>query len=459
MSTTTTRPIERVLARLPEAKPHGHWYNTLCPAHQDQDMSFGFTESKTGGVHFHCFAGCSREQILAALHLTEDEVRGDGRTTRPDRRITLWDLAVEKCLHPSYLLSYGLIDGYTWRTSKGKTVEQVIRIPYYLENGEEHTLAHIRFNLTAKGGTGADGTGSLIPYGLNRLADARSAGSLVIVEGESDCWTLWRFGFPALGIPGATNAKTLHADLLKGIERVYICQELTDNAGRAFPSHVARRLAETGYAGQCFALPLLSTHDVKDPNALLQRLYREQRIDAFPQEMQKALETATPIELQTDTSQALATLESLQPLVFDAIEKQDVAALYDLAGQIAALETKERALLTAAIQSGMQKCKGFSWIAFKKLLQEAQTTMKRAQARDRAYVSGRPQVLLGRQLREEGDDALSALSKANTPPEIYVRGGKLARVRLDEKASPIIEAMTDTMIIVRLTQIRSEEHT
>jgi hypothetical protein len=31
-----------------------------------------------------------------------------------------------------------------------------------------------------------------VPYGLERLAEARSAGYLVLVEGESDCWTLWK---------------------------------------------------------------------------------------------------------------------------------------------------------------------------------------------------------------------------------------------------------------------------
>ena len=42
-------------------------------------------------------------------------------------------------------------------------------------------------------------------YGLNRVAAARDLGEMVIVEGESDCHTLWHAGLPAIGLPGAGN--------------------------------------------------------------------------------------------------------------------------------------------------------------------------------------------------------------------------------------------------------------
>jgi hypothetical protein len=448
---TGKSPIEHVLELLPGAKLHGKWYNTACPSHHDRETSFGFTENDTGGVIFKCFAGCSREHILTSLNLTEDDIReknGQRTRTRAQAHISLWDLAVDKNIDPRLLTSYGLTDGYMLQ---GK---QVIRIPYYLENGEEHTLAHVRFNLVAKKGTRADGTGNLIPYGLNRLEDARKAGYLIVAEGESDCWTFWRFNFPALGIPGASNFNTIHADMLQGIDRVYIIQELTDAAGKAFPEKVAKRLTETGYKRPCLAVPLLTTHDVKDPNALLQKLFKEGRINAFKDEMQRALDAATPIALQqADTHTQQVTLDTLQPMVLDAIEKQDVNALYDLAENIASLDTKGQGTLKASIQTGMKRCDAFSWLTFKKLMQEAQTKIKQAQREEKIYVSGRPQIRLGRQLREEGDDALSALYKANIPPEIYIRGGKLARVRLNEKHTPMIETMTDTMLIERLTRV------
>src|SRR5437660_498520 len=77
------------------------------------------------------------------------------------------------------------------------------------------------------------GKGQLVPYGLERLGDARKAGYLVLVEGESDCWTLWYQGFPALGLPGAEMASVLEESALAGIDQLYLVQE-PDAAGATF---------------------------------------------------------------------------------------------------------------------------------------------------------------------------------------------------------------------------------
>ena len=42
-------------------------------------------------------------------------------------------------------------------------------------------------------------------YGLNRLRAACAIGAVTLVEGESDCHTLWRAGVPAIGLPGAAT--------------------------------------------------------------------------------------------------------------------------------------------------------------------------------------------------------------------------------------------------------------
>src|SRR3712207_4677581 len=62
-----------------------------------------------------------------------------------------------------------------------------------------------------------------IPYGLNRLDLAQGRGYVTLVEGESDCHTLWSHGEPALGIPGAgTWNDARDAPLLAEIPRVYL---------------------------------------------------------------------------------------------------------------------------------------------------------------------------------------------------------------------------------------------
>ena len=97
------------------------------------------------------------------------------------------------------------------------------------------------------------------------LDAAREAGYVVLVEGESDCWTLWYHNVPALGIPGARAAATLEADHLTGIRRVYISQE-PGRAGATFREEIWARLTGVGYRGARRVLGWQDEH--KDPSGL-----------------------------------------------------------------------------------------------------------------------------------------------------------------------------------------------
>lgn len=58
-----------------------------------------------------------------------------------------------------------------------------------------------------------------------------------------------------------------------------------------------------------------------------------------------------------------------------------------------------------------------------------------------------------RPLRDISDDALTALHAANTPPELFVRMGALARVRADENDRPIIDQVDEAHLRGRLTRV------
>ena len=114
-----------------------------------------------------------------------------------------------------------------------------LRIPYLSENGQE--LA-VRVRIALSGDDRfrwrKKGTHPCL-YGLNRLADARRARQVVLVEGESDCHTLWFHKIPALGIPGAANwkeSRDIHH--LDEIETIYIVIE-PDNGGAAVKKWLA----------------------------------------------------------------------------------------------------------------------------------------------------------------------------------------------------------------------------
>ena len=260
--------LEQVLSQLKGVRTSMRGWRACCPAHADRKPSLSIGLGEHGQVLLKCFAGCSLEHIVEAMGLTmadlfpEETPAPDGQTTpsvktrHPTQQtLTLVDLALEKQLPWKFLFSLGVIE----HPSGG------LQIPYHLPDGTLASRHRIRTALVAKEGSRwSKGEGTIVPYGLERLEEARKAGYLVLVEGESDCWTLWYHGFPALGLPGAEMARTLEESMLSGIDRLYIMQE-PDAGGTAFVTQLTRKLEGWQWPGKAFVLRL---EGAKDPNEL-----------------------------------------------------------------------------------------------------------------------------------------------------------------------------------------------
>jgi len=96
-------------------------------------------------------------------------------------------------------------------------------------------------------------------YGLWR--DFEKDGYTILVEGESDCHTLWLNGFPALGIPGATGWKEdRDALFLKNVSVVYVIIE-PDKGGET----VKKWLSTSSIRDK---VKLVSLGTFKDPSGL-----------------------------------------------------------------------------------------------------------------------------------------------------------------------------------------------
>ncbi len=284
--TATKPPIERFLPQLKGVKSQKYnnrgnpGYMACCPAHNDAEASLLIWEDSIDNhVGIKCFAGCTRRAVVEAVGLTESDLYTDGKEhPAPKDVISLFDLAADKLIPPGFLASLDITDGYTPRA---------VHIPYHLPDGKQYEKKRIRTALEARRGSfWSKSNLPLIPYGLNRLEQARNAKYLVIVEGESDCWTLWYHGFPSLGVPGAENYAYIALDYLKGIEQVYIMQE-SDAAGRKFAGEVAKHLLNVGYTGGISILDLKLSHQAKDPNELHKRDWKAFK-SAFEQAIQKA---------------------------------------------------------------------------------------------------------------------------------------------------------------------------
>jgi hypothetical protein len=227
------RPVEKVLDRLEGVRQFNGSWKALCPAHDDREPSLSVSEGDDDRVLLKCFAGCKNPDIVASLDLDMGDlfVQGNGhrkkfsstpqKTTATLQPCNLENYAEAKGLPVEFLEKLGL----SGRKYQGRPA---VRIPYRNEHNEE---AAARFRIALEKAEEGDDrfrwrTGSkAMLYGLWRLEKIRKAGSVVLVEGESDTQTLWFHGIPALGIPGVETWKERWAEHLEGIERIYVVIE------------------------------------------------------------------------------------------------------------------------------------------------------------------------------------------------------------------------------------------
>lgn len=199
-----------------------------CPAegHPDEHPSARWNREKA----VWCCDACGASG--GALHLADklgvEKPQADG--------CTLNDYAAAKRLPVAFLRSIGLSD---FHHSGARC--PVVAMPYLNDDGT-NGATHYRKRLTSSSGTGdrflwKRGAKAML-YGRDRRELALEAGYVVLVEGESDCHTLWHHGVPAIGLPGAGQWKdSRDAEWFDGIGRVYVLIE-PDQGGATLRGHL-----------------------------------------------------------------------------------------------------------------------------------------------------------------------------------------------------------------------------
>ncbi len=243
-----TNILEYLATKGPVAGPNGKGeIKARCPFHDENESSFHFNPDK--GV-YNCF-GCGAKGTTRALA----EILG----------LQVAPLSLEE------LAAYVAIPE-DWMKKVARQGKRGVEIPYIDKSGHEAAV-RIRENLckteTSSRFKWRKGD-HLIPYGLWVLEVQKLRGYTILVEGESDTWTLWFNGFPALGIPGASNWKTEWASHLDGFKTIYLWME-PDQGGETFLTKVAADVPDI----QVVTPPA----EVKDPSAL----FKEEK-DGFQRE-------------------------------------------------------------------------------------------------------------------------------------------------------------------------------
>ena len=153
---------------------------------------------------------------------------------------------------------------------------------------------------------------------------------MVLVEGESDCHTLWYHDVPALGVPGAgTWNEERDARHLEGIARVYVVVE-PDRGGEAVKHWLARSaIRERAY--------LVDLAPFKDPSAM-----HCADPAAFKARFAAALENAIPFGriLAEDRAKSTAEAwEACQALATQPRILEEFAQAYRAAGAVGEART------------------------------------------------------------------------------------------------------------------------
>jgi hypothetical protein len=287
-----SRPVEAFLARLEGVRTQKGFYRAFCPAHDDKRTpNLDVKKGEDGRVLLLCRAGCSTQEVVEALGLKMRDLfssnvsanghgGGEGSAVpdpppTPPPSCTLEAYAEAKRLPVEFLRSLGLSD-VTYSGSPA------VRIPYRDRDGREKA---VRFRCALnKGARGDDRfrwkSGSrTLPYGLWRLEGASEAGYAVLVEGESDCHTLWHHGVEAIGIPGASNFKEEWTEHLQNIEKLYAVVEPDEGGAALWERLAASTLREK--------LHRVELEGAKDPSEL-----HLQDPDHFKENLRKAVKVS-----------------------------------------------------------------------------------------------------------------------------------------------------------------------
>jgi hypothetical protein len=355
--------FEDVLDRLSVASRNGEKTMSFCPAHDDRSNPSLSLRAENGRLLMHCFAGCRPEDVVseiglgmedlfveggggfsipqstpARLHAQEGNPHTNGHNgrasgdARPEHGCTLKEYSEEKKLTEDFLRGLGLRD-VTYLE------KPAVRMPYPDKQGQE---AAVRFRVSL------DGTEKFRwrsgdkprPYGLGLLDKAREAGYVVLVEGESDCHTLWYHEIPALGIPGASNWRNRWATYLDGIEKIYAVIE-PDQGGDTL------RQKLTGCEAIRERLHLVELEAYKDPSAL-----HLADPDGFKERFEVALEGAKPWS-EIERAEAEAASREAWERCHELAAETDILGRFaaDLARAGVAGESKIAKLLYLAVTS------------------------------------------------------------------------------------------------------------
>lgn len=209
--------LHDLLGRLEGVKGRDGQYKAVCPAHRDKTPSLSVSVGNDGKILLKCFAGCSTENIVAALGLGMKDLFAEDRENFPTYEKP--QQKPKRTKEAEYLYCDGQLKKVKYRYADDSKYCSWL----HLENGEWKAG---RKNFTP---------------GLYQ-SHATLTDTVILVEGEKDVDTLKGMGLVAVSLPDGANSKwdDTYTDILK--DRTVIILPDNDEPGRKYAELCAKNL-------------------------------------------------------------------------------------------------------------------------------------------------------------------------------------------------------------------------
>jgi hypothetical protein len=225
-----------ILLRLDQIVKTGSGWTTRCPAHDDRDPSLSIATGADGRIILHCHAGCTPENVCAAIG------------------ITLADLFADEPRHNGHAKQ--IVATYPYYDSSGRLIFEVVRF-----NPKD-------FRQRQPDGKGGwlwkmNGVQKVL-FRLPEILAAIKAGRPIFVcEGEKDVLAMVAHGFTATCNPGGAGKwEKSYSETLRGAEVIIVADE--DAPGRAHARKVATALNGVAASLKVIECPDVGGRPVKD---------------------------------------------------------------------------------------------------------------------------------------------------------------------------------------------------
>jgi len=280
-------------------------YIARCPAHNDTNSSLSICVKSEDEILMKCFAGCKRDEILAAVGLSWKDLpqKQQKKTDVEKYGLTVNEYAAARHFDTGLLYQNYVYDYKYQNKTRGQNDEvffhDVVKMEYRNINSQcqatrfRHCLNKYKDGYKFSWEKGA----KICLYGLWHLQNCSNDTSIILVEGESDTHAIWhsvgfgQYKFMPIGIAGATNYSSVRDDLeLQRFDKIYVHIEKDIGGKNLFDSLTGANGKESSaLLSKMFFFSLDDKY--KDPCQAWSDYYWQHR-NEWPKFLNDALQTA-----------------------------------------------------------------------------------------------------------------------------------------------------------------------